>query len=73
MEINYDKVIFNGKTVKDFIVSIEQSVQDVMDDLTCFDPPKNRIELCRLIRDLQPIYKGIIPEVNEYFVEKYGF
>lgn len=73
MEIDYNKVIYNNKTIRDIIFEIEAKVDEVMQGYTCYPVPLNTLALALLIRDLIVDYNHTIPEVVHYFSKKYGY
>ena len=73
MDIDYNAVVYNGMTVKDFITAIEPKLDEIMRGDSCYPIPANKLALVRVIRDLQVVYRRIIPEVNQYFIKKYGY
>ncbi len=66
MKINYNKHIWEGWLVIDFINEIEQSI-DFQDQK--FTSKQQLKEFCK---DNQPYYKKHIPEVVNHFAQKYN-
>lgn len=71
-KIDYNKEIWEGWTVQDFIEELEDDITDIMDDLAIIPPFKNKDELKKYCMDNQPYYKEYIPEVVEHFANKYN-
>lgn len=72
MSTKLDKVIWEGWTVQDFIDELEPSLDCIMSGGSCIKPFKTKSELRKWCTDNQPYYKKQIPEVGEYFVQKYS-
>lgn len=70
--IDYNKYIWEGWLVKDFIEALEDDISDIMDDLSIIPPFRNKDELKKYCIENQPYYKKYIPEVVEYFANKYN-
>lgn len=66
MKINYNKHIWEGWTVQNFIDELNQFV-DFQDQKF-----KSKKELKEFCKDNQPYYKKYIPEVVEHFAQKYN-
>lgn len=71
MEINLNKVIWEGWTVKDFIDNLDPQIQMIMSGRSWREPFKNKKELASWCKDNQPYYKKNIKEVVDYFFMKY--
>lgn len=69
---NLQREVWEGWTVKDFILEVEPLVDMVMNRESFMEPFTTRREMIDFIRQCQPYYKKAIPEVNAYFVKKYG-
>ena len=71
MNIDIDKHIWEGWTVSDFIIDLEPTLDLIMSS-------KSYIRIITVedlkdwIKDNQPYYKKHIPEVLEYFKDRYG-
>lgn len=64
--------IWEGWRPIDFIDEIEPELDTIM-LLGAFRKPfKTKKELAEYTASIQPYYKKVIPEVVEYFAEKYG-
>lgn len=70
--INYDKHIWEGWTVQDFIDELESTIEQIMRGNSWKSPFKTRKELAKWCTDNQPYYKKVIPEVVKYFAVKYN-
>lgn len=70
--IDYNKHIWEGWLVKDFVKALEDDISDIMDDLSIIPPFKNKDELKKYCMENQPYYKRYIPEVIEHFANKYN-
>ena len=69
---NLNKHIWEGWAVKDFIEAVQPGLDIVMAGESWRKPFKTREDLCKYIADEQPYYKKRIPEVEEYFITRYG-
>jgi hypothetical protein len=67
--MNLQKVIYEGWTVQDFINELEQLVEMAVSD---FNTVKTKEQLKEFCKDNQPYYKKHIPEVVNYFAQKYN-
>lgn len=66
------RVIWEGWTAEDFIHELEPLVKMIMNGEAIVKPFNNRRELAAWCRDNQPYYKKYIPEVVNYFAQKYN-
>lgn len=64
--------VYEGWTPQDFIDELEPQVQMIMSGQSWQSPFQNKKELEDWCKDNQPYYKKKIPEVVNYFAEKYG-
>lgn len=71
MKINLNKHIWEGWTVQDFINELEDLVQRAISGQSHFKTITTKQELKEFCMDNQPYYKKHIPEVIEYFSNKY--
>lgn len=71
-KINYNKEVFEGWLVKDFIEALENDISYIMTDTSIILPFKNKDELKKYCMENQPYYKRYIPEVIEHFANKYN-
>lgn len=69
---DFDKHVWEGWTVGDFIDELEPMADNVMSEQSWDEPFKNYNELKCWCIDNQPYYKEYIPEVVDYFAEKYN-
>lgn len=70
--INYDKHIWEGWTVKDFIDDLEPWFRQIMSGNSWQEPFKTKKEVREWCMDNQPCYKKHIPEVVSYFANLYN-
>nr|DAM51593.1 MAG TPA: hypothetical protein [Crassvirales sp.] len=70
--IDYNKYIWKGWTVQDFIEALEDDISYIMADTSIIPPFKNKDELKKYCMENQPYYKRYIPEVIEHFANKYN-
>ena len=69
--IDFDKEVWEGWTVGDFIGELEPAADMVMNGSSWIEPFRDFESLKAWCMDNQPYYKGYIPEVVEYFAYKY--
>ena len=72
MKIDYNKEIWEGWTVRNFIEELEPLVDMIMKGNSMEEPFKNKKEMSAWIKDNQPYYKKPIADVNNYFAKKYN-
>ena len=70
--INYEKHIWEGWTVQDFINELEPVVDMIMNHNSWQQPFTTNEELKKWCVDNQPYYKRPIKDVIEYFAQKYN-
>ena len=70
--IDYDKHIYEGWRVIDFINNLKPLVDMVMKGDSYIEPFTNRKALAKFCADNQPYYKKVIPEVVDYFCYVYN-
>lgn len=71
-KINFQKEIWEGWTVEDFIKELEPQLA-IIQSGTSFHPPiTTQKELKEWCKQNQPYYKKAIPEVVQYFSQKYN-
>ena len=70
--INYNKHIWEGWTVGDFIDNLQDEVYIIMSNQSYIEPFNSHEELSKWCTDNQPYYKKVIPEVVSYFADKYN-
>ena len=61
-----------GRTPQDFIDELSDEIYMIMAGKSWKKPFKTKKELIDYIKNNQPYYKKSIPEVNTYFVKRYG-
>jgi len=66
-----DREVWEGWTARDFIEELEPEADLVMSGRAIDRPFRNRAELEKWLRDNQPYYKKTVPEVLDYFADKY--
>jgi hypothetical protein len=66
-----NKHIREGWTVGDFIDALEPTFNMIMNNQSYQKPFKSKEELREWCKSNQPYYKKHIPEVYNYFLEKY--
>ena len=71
-KINYNKEIFEGWTVQDFIDALEPEIDAIMTNKSWVKPFKNKAQLKCYCIDNQPYCKKEIPEVIEHFANRYN-
>jgi hypothetical protein len=71
MEINMEREILKGWRVKDFIRELEPTFKMVQAGMSWHHVIKTRKELKEWCMNMQPYTSEYIPEVVEYFAEKY--
>ena len=69
---NLQREVWEGWTVQDFIDELSDQIGMIMCGESWQEPFQTVEELARFIKDNQPYYKKMIPEVNAYFATKYG-
>ena len=70
--MNTSRHILEGWTVGDFIEALQPQLDMIMAGQSWRKPLKTRTELEAWCRDNQPYYKESIPEVVQFFAERYG-
>ena len=70
--INYEKHVWEGWTVRDFIEELEPIVDMIMRGESWQNPFKTKEELKNWCKDNQPYYKKPITDVVNYFTQKYN-
>ncbi len=64
--------IWEGWTVGDFIEALQPQADMIMSGRSWRKPLRTRNELEVWCKDNQPYYKQTIPEVVQYFADRYG-
>lgn len=72
MKPDYNRIIYEGWTAKDFIAELAIQVETVMRGESWREPFRTKKELAEWCRENQPYYKKAIPEVNDYFARMYN-
>lgn len=72
MEINYQKHIWEGWTVQDFINDVQPIVRLIMEGKGIVKPFKTKQELSTWLKNNQNSYKKPIPEVVKHFSNIYN-
>ena len=70
--LNYDREVCEGWTPRDFINAMKVEIATIMAGGSIHKPFKSKLELEVYLISNQPYYKKKIPEVIEYFSNKYG-
>jgi len=72
MSVDFNKEIYEGWTVGDFIEELKGEIALIMNGSSWKKPFKTKAELKKYCMDNQPYYKKYIPEVVQYFSQLYG-
>ena len=72
MDKTMNKHIWEGWRVIDFIESLQPSINMIYSNNSWQKPFKDRQELKEWCINNQPYYKKVIPEVVNYFADKYN-
>ena len=70
-KVNYDKYIWEGWTVGNFITELEPTLDIIYSNNSWKKPMETKAEMKKWCMENQPHYKTYIPEVVNYFAEKY--
>lgn len=70
--INFNKHIWEGWTVRDFINELEPTIDMIMNNKFWQEKFSSKENLKKWCIDNQPCYKKYIPEVVNFFSEKYN-
>lgn len=70
--IDYNKHVYEGWLVKDFVEALEDDISYIMADTSIISPFRNKDELKKYCMENQPYYKKYVPEVVEHFANKYN-
>ena len=70
--VDLDRHVWEGWRVRDFISDLKIAVRNIMEGKSWRPPFQNRNELKIWCMDNQMYYKKYIPEVVNYFCEKYN-
>lgn len=71
-KIDYDKHIFEGWRVKDFIEELDEVIDIFISNSNEFHKTVTKDDLKKFIADNQPYIKKAIPEVVKHFANKYN-
>jgi len=71
-KVNFDKEIYEGWTVRDFINELEPQLNLIQSGRSFINPIKTKAELKNWCKDNQPYYKKYVPDVVAYFAQKYN-
>ena len=67
-----NKEIYEGWTVGDFIENLQPQADMIMNGNSWKQPFKTKAELRKWVGENQPYYKKPVPDVVNYFAERYG-
>lgn len=70
--INFNKHIWEGWTVQDFIEDIEYSMDIAVQEQRRRGNPIDREFIRKTTSSQQPYYKKVIPDVVNYFCDRYN-
>jgi len=71
-KVDFNKHIWEGWTVGDFIDALEMQLDLIQEGRSWQAPMKTKAEIKKWCMDNQPYYKKHIPDVVNYFCDKYG-
>lgn len=71
-DIDYNKHIYEGWRVIDFINNLKPLIEEIMEGDSYIELFNNRKALAKFCADNQPYYKKVIPEVVDYFCSVYN-
>jgi hypothetical protein len=71
-KVNFDKHIFEGWTVRDFINELEPTFNMIMNGNSWHPVFTTKQQIKEWCKSNQPYYKKHIPDVVNYFVAKAG-
>ena len=66
-----DRHIWEGWTVRDFIEALQPQLVMIMGGKSWKKPLSTKAELTKWCADNQPYYKKAIPEVVQFFADRY--
>lgn len=72
IKINYDKHVWEGWSVRDFIAELNPQIDTIMSGGSWRKPFTSKKELAEWCRDNQPYYKKPIPDVVNHYASVYG-
>ena len=70
-KINFEKQVWEGWTVRDFIDALETDIDMIMTHQSWRKPFETKAALRNYCKENQPYYKKTIPDVVNYFADKY--
>ncbi|SDF52789.1 hypothetical protein SAMN04244560_00870 [Thermoanaerobacter thermohydrosulfuricus] len=70
--INFQKEVWEGWTIEDFIKELEPSLAAIQSGRSWYPPITTKAQLKEWCKENQPYYKKAIPEVVQYFSQKYN-
>lgn len=68
---NLKRDVWEGWTPQDFINELSDEIEMIMSGQSWMKPFKTTKELIAYVVDNQPYYKKAVPEVNDYFANRY--
>lgn len=71
-KVDFNKHIWEGWTVGDFIDELEMQLDMIQDGRSWHKPMGTKAEIKKWCMDNQPYYKKYIPDVVNYFCNRYG-
>ena len=71
-KINYNKCIWEGWTVQDFINELAPQIEMIMAGNSWQKPFSNKTDLKEYCMQNQPYYKKHVPDVVNYFAQEYN-
>lgn len=69
---NLQRDVWEGWTPQDFINELSSEISMIMSGESWRKPFTTQLEMTNYIKENQLYYKKSIPEVDEYFVNRYG-
>lgn len=70
--INLTRMIWEGWTAQHFVNALQPQLDMIMYGKSWRQPFTTKAQLKEACRDMQPYYKKNIPEVVDYFANRYG-
>ena len=70
--INLQRMIWEGWTAQNFVDELTPQLDMIMNRQSYVQPFTTKAQLKEACRDMQPYYKKNIPEVVNYFANRYG-
>lgn len=72
INIDFNKEIWEGWTVQDFIEELEEQIDTFVSNSREFHTNITKDDIKKFCMDNQPYYKKYIPEVVNYFCNRYN-